>query len=460
MKKRNVSLSRLNDDIFVVKIFNDYLIYNPLRRVSALVKQEVIGSLKSGGSRLVLHNDQLDPFLCEMEVVPPQPPLGALDPDFLGILPTRDCNLKCVYCGFHDNVDQKEIMDLSLAVEAVDWMAALCADKNKEKLEVHFFGGEPFVAKEVVETVVHRTRQQAAKYGLRPLIQTSTNGYFDEHWCNFVGEYFDAVVISLDGFEDIQNRYRPLKSGQGSFATIIKNIQILSDLQVKICIRICTTEETVGDLVDICTWICTTLRPSIINFESLKNTEESECFGLTPPDPFAYAKACVEAMKIAKKHGVVSVYAAASLENVQHSFCPVGKDVVIVSPNGRISGCYLIDNEWRERGMDMDFGRIDDRRGVRVDEAAVQRVRSYTETKPHCGCCIARYHCAGGCHVTQSYPGCKEEFTDFCVQTRLITICNLLIQLGLEDRVEVLLADRAIMEEVAFQQSDLLREFL
>ena len=40
-------------------------------------------------------------------------------------------------------------------------------------------------------------------------------------------------------------------------------------------------------------------------------------------------KACVEAMNVARKHGVVPVYAAASLENVQHSFCPVGKDVVI-----------------------------------------------------------------------------------------------------------------------------------
>ena len=51
--------------------------------------------------------------------------------------------------------------------------------------------------------------------------------------------------------------------------------------------------------------------------------------------------------------------------------------------------------------------------------------------------------------MNQTYPGCDNEYTDFCIQTRLITACLLLRDMNCEDMVTELLADRSAMERLA-----------
>jgi len=450
------NMRNLSTDIYALPVTDAYLIYSPLRRVTALVNHKALPMLrqqigKNGNNRNV--PESLHDLLQELRQPAQEPPpesIGPIQPMFLGILPTRACNLSCVYCDFGASEVPGEQMDFQMAAAAVDWMAENVKSLGQETLDVHFFGGEPFWAGEVVDVAVHRARAVADRLGLVPRFEVATNGVFDEDRARFVGDYFDTVVLSFDGTQEIHDRHR------GSFEAVRRTAEFLSRSLTELCLRVCVSHESVHHLKQIAQWFCEEFRPSIINFETLQPTPESKAAGLKPPNPYDFAIHYVRASRIVEDFGVTAVYVSASTDTLWHSFCPVGKDTVIVSPDGRVSSCYLLQQEWQKRGLDLDVGGLSADGVMQIDFEAINWLRRMVMEKPRCERCFCRWTCAGGCHVNHSYPGCSLEYNDFCFQTRIITACSLLKELGFEQRADTLLEDRAAMQFLALQESDCL----
>ncbi len=449
------------DHIFAVPVIDKWLIHAPLHGVTALVNKAAVTDVCNGISKADNERTKnLRALLNEESEREPLPNTGPPQPEFLGIVPTRSCNLNCQYCGFGAREASKDdTMDLAVATAAVDWMVEHVSAIGRNSLDIHFFGGEPFAAPDVVDTVIHYARSRASQSGLIPRFEAATNGFFDETRCRFVGDYLDTVVLSFDGPEEIQNKYRPLKNGSKSYETVARNALLLSKAPAKFCIRMCATEETVSQLEQITRWFCQTFRPCVIDFETLRSTPESDEAGLTPPDPWAFAIMCIRSMKIATELGIAPVYAAASIETLQHSFCPVGRDTLIVSPDRRIHACYLQEQDWKKREMDLNLGYVDHTGAVNLDQSSIQRVRHLTESAEKCRRCIGRWHCAGGCHVVSTYPGCPAEYNDFCIQTRIITAHRLLEDLGQQEEADHFIHDRHAMEQLALHESDRLSDW-
>lgn len=444
----------MNDTVFAVPVFDRWLIHAPLHEITALVNHSMVETLKAGPVRG--RKDSFNRLCGLLSGEPPAIPranTGPLRPDFLGIIPTRSCNLNCVYCAFASSGTCDDTMEFSLAAAAVSWMADYIQETGQNTLEIHFFGGEPFVASEVVDVTVHKARLCAQRYGLKHRFEISTNGFFDDSRCLFVGDYFDTVVLSMDGPEEIHDRYR---RGSRSFATVAGNAHRLSTMPVELCIRACVTQETVGRLDHILSWLCTNFKPSSISFEPLQPSPENDGSGLYPPDPWTFAASFFRSYVIAESHGVDLIYSSALVHTVRHTFCPVGRDTIIVSPDGRISACYLLENEWTKRDLDLNMGNIDSAGNVDFNLAAIERIRNLTSLGPRCRHCLARWHCAGACHVNHSYPGCSVIFNDVCIQTRILTVCLLLYELGYQSEAERLLDDRLELEHLVYRASDCL----
>ncbi|MCG8461147.1 MAG: hypothetical protein MI919_33090, partial [Holophagales bacterium] len=123
---------------------------------------------------------------------------------------------------------------------------------------------------------------------------------------------------------------------------------------------------------------------------------------------------------------------------------------------GTLNGCYLQADDWRIRGMDMELGRISTAEGVELRAEQVHYLRSVIVDKPRCRDCLCQWSCAGGCHVSNTYLSCPEEYVDFCVQTRVITACLLLEELGEPALVDQLLDDRDAMLRLALHESDVI----
>lgn len=450
-------------DLYAVPVSGAYLLYSPLRQVSALVNPKALFQLKKKmeGNASDHETGQVEALfhmLAGSQIRLPDQNDGVLKPEFLGIIPTRACNLACAYCGFGSADSPEEVMDLKMAAAAVDWMADQVKKAGRDRLDVHFFGGEPFVAPEVVEVSVHRARLTADKLGLTPYFEVATNGVFDENQARFVGDYFDTVVLSFDGPEEIHDRHRSGKNGKGSFPEVFQTAKRLSQSPAKLCFRACISLDSVASMEQIAKWFCETFQPSIINFETLKPTLASETSGLAPPDPYLFANRCVRAIRLVRGYGVEAVYAAACTEAPRRSFCPVGKDTLIVSPDGRVSSCYLPRIEWVKKGLDLDVGRIQKDGSVRIDNRAIIHLRRLVTQNSKCKRCYCRWTCAGGCHVSHTPPGSSDAYRDFCIQTRIITACKLLDEMGCGDRADGLLASPTTMEKLALQITDCLQE--
>jgi uncharacterized protein len=452
-------------DIYVIPISNNCLVYSPLRHVFALVNKKAVSSIRQWLEDKVEMGNVPEPMQGLFREIQaplqeiPEEHTGSIRPAFLGIIPSRACNLSCVYCGFGAGSAPKERMDLHMAASAVDWMAERMQRLGQEVFEIHFFGGEPFVAGEVVDVTVHRARAVADQMGLVPRFEVATNGVFDDDRARFVGDYFDTVVLSFDGHQEIHDCHRPMSRNRGSFEAVAHTAHHLSQSPVELCLRTCITKDSVRQMENTARWFFETFKPSIINFETLQPTSESEAAGLKPPDPYDFAIHCFRACRIVEANGAQAIYASASTEIPRLSFCPVGKDTLILSPDGRASSCYLPPREWKARGLDLDVGRQSRDGTMRIDLENVKRLRWLVTQKPRCERCFCRWTCAGGCHVNHSYPGCPLEYNDFCIQTRIIKACSLLNDLGLDHVAEALLQDRAALEALSLCPTDCIEDW-
>ena len=452
------------NDIYIIPIRDMYLTWSPLRRLAVFMNRGGVNLLRSGleeNNSSCYHINTMEDILQQFSkpslII--QRPEGPARPPFLGLIPTRRCNLSCNYCGFGARNANDNNMSYEIAVRSVEWMAQTTLVSGHSMLEIHFFGGEPFVAGDVIDVTVHKARSIAAQFGLTPYFEVATNGVFNENQAKFVKDYFDTVVLSFDGPQEIHDLHRPVNKNRGSFVDVVKTARYLSKFYLDLCFRVCVSQLNVYQLENIARWFCTSFSPSTVVFASLQPNSESEAAGLFQPDPYEFAENYLRACEVLDSYGVKSVYASAETANISHSFCPVGSDVVIVSPDGRISSCYLQQQDWQARGLDMDIGRIDPDGTIQIDQSSIDRLRRVVMDKPLCTRCFCKWSCTGGCHVNHSFPGGPNSYTDFCIQTRIVTACSLLRSLGLNREFHELLSDRESLQKLAQHHTDRMEDW-
>ena len=458
-------MASISTEIFALPILDKFLIYAPLHSLIALVDQRALAQIQRG---LSAESDSLPEAVASLVRVlrlpgEPHPSVRTgpiAQPLFLGIIPTRGCNMACRYCDFAAPKKASQVMSLELVRSAIDGYLQLLVDCDQAHAEVHFFGGEPFSAPDVVHFAVGYARHHATSSGLSIRFEATTNGLYSAGRCQWIAEHFDAIVLSLDGPAALHDQQRPALNGRGTFEVVARTAKILSEGSVDLILRVCVTEQTVAQLSTIAQWICQEFRPSTVCFESLTPSPLAAAANLTPPDPWRFAQNFTVASRILDSYGIQTVLSTAALDNLRTSFCPVGKDALIVTPNGMIHACYLLEEDWRQKGLDMHLGRVDvSRDRLCVDTAALQRVRQLNVYhKSLCDHCFCRFHCAGGCHVNHDTAGTPGQFTDLCIQTRLVTIAALLRQMGQDHLLDAWFADRQAQQESVWRTSDRLME--
>jgi radical SAM protein with 4Fe4S-binding SPASM domain len=444
---------------FAVPILDRWLVHFPLHRVSALVDRAAMHALVAAepsrsdrdGHLLSLRRDLASP-----PVRQPAPRTGPFDPSYLVIVTTRGCNINCVYCDFGGPTSKKVYMDPAIAVSAIDWMADHLVARGRTRYFLHLFGGEPLIAGDLVDIVVHRMRHVCAARGLTPFIDVSTNGVMTLERATWVGRFLDSVVLSLDGPPEFQNRNRPGNNGRDTFEVVDRTARCLSSAGIELCLRACVTRESVLRMPEMTRWMIESYSPSVINFEPLTENDSTAGAGLDAADPFAYARMWMASRRIADASGVRLVYSATESDVPRLSSCPVGSDAVVITPDGAANGCYLQPEDWVKRGMDMTLGRVSVGQGIEIRPEQAEHLRRMIIDKPRCRGCFCQWSCAGGCHVSNTYLNCPEEYTDFCFQTRLITACLLLEDLGESATVDALLDDAEAMKRLVSHPWDVI----
>lgn len=426
-----------NPDVFVLPILDKYFLYAPLHHLSAVVNRRALVQLKQG----LLQNHMtaangVRPLLKQLalvDITPPTELTGPLNkPLFLGIIPTRGCNMACRYCDFSVPGGDIAMMPLNLARSAVEAYFNLLLENDERFAEIHFFGGEPFYASELVHFVVNYAEMRAADLEITLHFEAITNGLFNQGQCQWIADHFHTIILSLDGPAEIQNLHRPAINGRHVYEIVSQNAKSLSDSAVDLILRVCVTDESVHHMPEIARWFSKEFQPRAVCFESLTPSPLADSARLSPPDPWAFARQFNMSASILERYGIDTILSTADISANRVSFCPVGQDALIVSPDGVVNACYLLERDWQRQGLDLHLGCIKNGEPFfKLDPDAIDLVRQLNvHQKPLCENCFCRYHCAGGCHVNHNTARPSGEFDDLCLQTRLVTITHLLKQLN------------------------------
>ncbi|MBI5674547.1 MAG: geopeptide radical SAM maturase [Nitrospirae bacterium] len=136
-----------------------------------------------------------------------------------------DCNLRCTYC-YEGMMKGKHYMSRDTA----DALISFTEDRylsNGKKVHFDFYGGEPLLSYELIKYISEKLRALAGELGLAYTFNLVTNGTLltAKRAKELASLGLMDAKITVDGLKGNHDRFRPFKSGSGSFDIIIRNIR-------------------------------------------------------------------------------------------------------------------------------------------------------------------------------------------------------------------------------------------
>jgi uncharacterized protein len=147
---------------------------------------------------------------------------------------TNQCNLACTYCYEYgedkivdtENGRQPKFMSEEIARQSVEFM--LKESGSNKVAHVTFFGGETLLNFPVLRKTVAYARQRGAEMGKTVDFSLTTNAtLLKEEIIEFLAEERIGVTISIDGPQDLQDKFRVFHNGAGSYDVVAPKIKAL-----------------------------------------------------------------------------------------------------------------------------------------------------------------------------------------------------------------------------------------
>ena len=149
------------------------------------------------------------------------------------------CNLACEYCFYLDKTDSlfSKVEDFKISDETLEnFIKSYIEQQPENNPEINFAwqGGEPtlmgvdFFKKVIKLQEKHNVKRKKIINSLQ------TNGtLIDDEWGIFLYENKFLVGISIDGPEEMHNKFRKNKNGEGSFKSVMSGLKILKKYNIE-----------------------------------------------------------------------------------------------------------------------------------------------------------------------------------------------------------------------------------
>jgi uncharacterized protein len=335
-------------------------------------------------------------------------PLAPVPLQTLVVNVTNQCNLSCAYCYEYgedkivdtENGAQPKFMNEETARASVDF--ALRESRGNPGAHITFFGGETLMNFPVLKSTIAYARERAAALGKSIDFSLTTNAtLLRPDVIEFLADNNVGVTISIDGPEDIQDKFRVFKSGVGSYDIAAPKIRaLLARHRTRpIGARVTLTRQTL-DVQRIYRHLADDLGFWEVGFAPVTTA---------PGREYAISDGGFDHL-LAQFRALAQDYLAAALDNRHHGFsnvretlqeihqghakaypCGAGLGLMGVATDGDVALCH------RFAGSDAH------RLGSVSDGVSWERQREFLDThhideKVDCRSCWARPICAGGCY--------------------------------------------------------------
>ena len=153
---------------------------------------------------------------------------GLNEPDDVSITisVTMACNFDCTYC-FERHTGGR--MTAQTQEDVIALTARMLDASHKKNLFVTWFGGEPLLATDIIESMSERLMAVAKERGVEYAASIGTNGYLlTQEIVDMLGKNrVQLALISLDGIGSTHDKTRHLADGSPSFERITENLRSL-----------------------------------------------------------------------------------------------------------------------------------------------------------------------------------------------------------------------------------------
>ena len=314
----------------------------------------------------------------------------------------HDCNLRCPYCFAKDGTynTPKDYMTFEVGAAAIDFLIE--KSKNRQNLEVDFFGGEPLMNMGVVKRIVEYANEKVKEAGKSIHFTMTTNGVLlseeNRRWLN---DNMFNVVISIDGRPEVHDKLRVTPNHKGCQALVLENAKEFRKIR--------------GDKSY---YIRGTFTANNLDFSKDVLYLNDEGFDQISVEPVVLPQSDPLAIKEEDMDKVLAEYDVLAKEYIKRrktdkwfNFfhfmidlkqgpcvykrlrgCGAGNEYVAVTPTGDIYPCHQFAGQ-----TEYKMGSVLDRT---FDTEAQKRFAECTVyTKKGCSDCVAKYYCSGGCNA-------------------------------------------------------------
>ncbi|MBZ0215477.1 MAG: quinohemoprotein amine dehydrogenase maturation protein [Fimbriimonadaceae bacterium] len=312
------------------------------------------------------------------------------------------CNLSCTYCYKEDltTPDQGNRMDFETAVKSFELL--LKQAKDRERVNLVFFGGEPLTNMPLIRQMVDYAEQRGREVGKLIDFSLTTNAtLLTEENVAYMDAHRFAITVSMDGPKALHDKHRKMVNGKGSYDLVSRKARMLLERYRSrpVGVRV-TLTRGVTDVLAIHNHLKNDLGFFEVGFSPATSGDVTE-FNLTDEELHRvfqdmkalgrqYVDAALRGVNIgfSNMHQLMTDLAEGTKKAIP---CGAGVGMLAVDGDGDIHLCH------RFVGSKQDsFGNVDDGidkvgLGAFVEEAQDKNSRA-------CGTCRIRNICAGGCY--------------------------------------------------------------
>ncbi|MFA5360375.1 MAG: radical SAM protein [Candidatus Paceibacterota bacterium] len=310
----------------------------------------------------------------------------------LTLLPTRDCNLRCIYC-YAKGGEYFTYMPLQVAFSSLD---ALAKNADGKDIILKFAGGgEPFMNFELMQKAYKYAKDLFNK--VYPAVVT--NGTFNSEQLDWILENDVSLRLSFDGIA--HEKQRPFKDNTSSLEIVEENIKRLISANKSFMIECIVTNESVRKMAETVAYV-SQLGISVLKIEPVHISEISRGDSSMIPTPQEFVNNFLVMLEYIVDHNLkIKIDTGFFSKPSINAYCYVNGRNLIITPEGNITSCVEVTKKTDPFAEMMIYGSVLVKKGIfSFNKIALSKLKTlHFNNCRKCTDCRLRLICGGGCSM-------------------------------------------------------------
>jgi uncharacterized protein len=337
------------------------------------------------------------------------------------------CNLDCEYCFYldRDADPYKALPARRMSEETLERLVDTYLFYSYPQSVFAFQGGEPTLAGLAFFEKLVKLQQQYGRGGQMVSNSLQTNAVLlDQNWCDLFKSYEWLLGVSLDGPEDVNDRFRFNKEGRGTWKRVMQSVELLKKNRVEFNILCVLSQANVERPKELYKFYRS------IGIDNMQFIPLAEFDAEGRPLPFTitpeqYGRFLCEVFELwwpERRKVRIRVFdnIAEALAGQKPGNCTMHEtcdSYVVVEYNGDVYPCdFFVESNWKLGNITLDSWAEIGRRARRYSFASKK-----TLAHPECQACEYQSICHGGCPKFRHSPQKRFEDLDyFCQAYKMI----------------------------------------